>query len=97
MRDCICEAVRTLEFMAREKGLALSWTVDADVPDRLVGDPNRLRQVLLNLINNAMKFTAAGSVRVEAILESERRSGAATLQCDRYRNRAFGRATEADL
>jgi CheY-like chemotaxis protein len=72
VRECVMQAVKTLEFTAREKGLALSWRVDADVPDRLAGDPNRLRQVLLNLVNNAVKFTAAGSVRAEAALEGHR-------------------------
>jgi len=70
VRECVMQATKTLEFMAREKGLALSWMVAEDVPDRLKGDPNRLRQVLLNLINNAVKFTAAGAVRVEARLAS---------------------------
>ncbi len=72
VRECLVGAVRTLEFMAREKGLALSWMVDADVPNSLLGDPSRLRQVLLNLINNAVKFTAAGSVQAQAMLERER-------------------------
>jgi two-component system, sensor histidine kinase len=81
VRECVEGAVRTLEFMAREKGLALSWMVDAEVPDSLLGDPNRLRQVLLNLINNAVKFTAAGSVRVQALLE-EQRDGRAVVRCE---------------
>jgi two-component system, sensor histidine kinase len=69
VRECMKQAVKTLEFVARDKGLTLSWSAGDDVPERLEGDPNRLRQVLLNLVNNALKFTASGSVRAEAALE----------------------------
>jgi two-component system, sensor histidine kinase len=72
VRECVEGAVRTLDFMARDKGLAVSWMMDDSVPDSLLGDPSRLRQVLLNLINNAVKFTAAGSVRVHVRLEQQR-------------------------
>jgi signal transduction histidine kinase len=72
VRECVAGAVRALEFTAREKRLALSWMVAADVPYSLMGDPSRLRQVLLNLINNAVKFTAIGSVQVQALVEQLR-------------------------
>jgi len=71
LRQCVSEAQGTLEFMARDKGLALSSTVDPAIPDHLLGDPNRVRQVLLNLINNAVKFTQSGSVRVEVSVEKD--------------------------
>lgn len=47
---------------AERKGLVLSVEIGADVPPRMVGDPDRLRQILLNLLNNAVKFTAAGHI-----------------------------------
>ncbi|MEI6413841.1 MAG: ATP-binding protein, partial [Pseudomonadota bacterium] len=50
---------------AREKGLALTIEVASEVPEQLVGDPLRLGQVLINLTGNAIKFTAAGAVRVQ--------------------------------
>jgi signal transduction histidine kinase/CheY-like chemotaxis protein len=81
VRHCVAAAVNTLEFVAREKGLQLSATVHPEVPDQLVGDPHRLRQVLLNLINNGVKFTKTGSVRVQARLEEEH-DGHATVRFD---------------
>jgi len=71
LRQCVSEAQGTLEFLVRDKGVALSSTVDLAIPDHLLGDPNRVRQVLLNLINNAVKFTQSGSVRVEVSLEKD--------------------------
>ncbi|CAG0950858.1 partial two-component system, NarL family, sensor histidine kinase EvgS, partial [Rhodocyclaceae bacterium] len=51
---------------AAEKGLALEWTVADEVPAGIVGDAGRLRQVLVNLVGNAVKFTAGGTVQVTA-------------------------------
>jgi signal transduction histidine kinase/CheY-like chemotaxis protein len=57
------DAMRSLEARAREKGVELAFHA-VDVPSSVVGDPGRLRQVLLNLISNAVKFTEEGSVTV---------------------------------
>ena len=54
---------------AQKKGLALTWEVDSRIPDTLIGDDTRIRQVLLNLIGNAIKFTDSGSVRVFVAME----------------------------
>jgi signal transduction histidine kinase/CheY-like chemotaxis protein len=68
------EAVQLLALQAQQKGLDLSWRVAADVPARVRGDPTRLRQILLNLLGNAIKFTDAGEVTLS--IERERESDA---------------------
>ncbi|MDO9631521.1 MAG: ATP-binding protein, partial [Humidesulfovibrio sp.] len=55
-----------LSAIGRQKGLALSAEIDSSVPELLVGDETRIRQILMNLVGNAIKFTPVGSIQVTA-------------------------------
>ena len=68
VRDSLADTLRTLSERAGRKGLELALDVAGDVPERLVGDPGRLRQVLVNLLGNAIKFTERGEVEVSVAL-----------------------------
>ena len=63
--DCINESLKMMVLRAQEKGLELSSEFDTETPELLVGDPGRLRQVIVNLIGNAIKFTEAGRIAVK--------------------------------
>ncbi|HZF16476.1 MAG TPA: PAS domain-containing protein [Steroidobacteraceae bacterium] len=70
LRTTVAEAVATLGVQAAAKGLALRANVGPDVPSAVSGDSVRLRQVLFNLIGNAIKFTSTGAITLDVRLES---------------------------
>lgn len=69
LRDEVGNAVQTLTMHAASKNIELVCHIPADVPDRLVGDPRRLRQVVINLVGNAIKFTEEGEVEVDIAVD----------------------------
>jgi signal transduction histidine kinase/CheY-like chemotaxis protein/streptogramin lyase len=75
VRDCIADSLHTLASRADEKGLDLLCRVAPEVPEELLGDPGRLRQIVINLVGNAIKFTARGEVSVEIALEPGAQEG----------------------
>jgi two-component system sensor histidine kinase/response regulator len=70
LRDCIGSMLKPLGIRADKKGLELTADIASVVPDHLIGDPMRLRQVLINLTDNAIKFTARGDVTLGVAVES---------------------------
>ncbi len=71
VRSCVGDTMKSLAVRAAEKGLELAYRVKQDVPRRLRGDPTRLRQVITNLVGNAIKFTQSGEIAVWAEIEAQ--------------------------
>ncbi|HMA00618.1 MAG TPA: two-component regulator propeller domain-containing protein [Steroidobacteraceae bacterium] len=81
LRGTVDDVAHLLAVQAHAKGLELITSIDPLLPDRLMGDPGRLRQILLNLGSNAIKFTHAGEVSIELRLLGTDASGT-TIRCE---------------
>jgi PAS domain S-box-containing protein len=79
LRDSLGDAVKSLAFRAHVKGLELAYEVAPDIPQMLEGDRNRLRQIVVNLVGNAIKFTERGEVLVTVRQQSESAHGVELL------------------
>ncbi len=71
LRECVEGAVQNLALRAQDKGLELTCRLSPGVPEQVVGDPGRVRQVLVNLVGNAIKFTERGEVAVEVTVQPD--------------------------
>ncbi len=71
LREELGDTMKAMAVRAHRKQLELAWHVDADVPDFMLGDASRLRQVIINLTNNAIKFTHQGEVYLNVRLLSQ--------------------------
>ena len=71
LRDHLAQSMKPLALRAHQKGLELTYDIHREVPDEVVADPSRLRQIILNLTGNAIKFTERGEVGIEVGVESQ--------------------------
>ncbi|CAA7617104.1 putative Histidine kinase [Magnetospirillum sp. SS-4] len=81
IRDTAESCIRLLRTRAMEKGLTLAWEAEPGIADQMMGDPVRMRQILLNLLGNAVKFTESGAVTAR-ISQPERSGGRVRLRIE---------------
>ena len=79
LRELLKGTIELQTMQASEKGLSLTWQVAPEVPDLVRGDPGRLRQILLNLVSNAIKFTGQGTVEVMVAAQQQDETGLTLL------------------
>jgi signal transduction histidine kinase/CheY-like chemotaxis protein len=72
LRESLGETMKALSYRAHQKGLEIIYEVESDVPEAVVGDPGRIRQIIVNLVGNSIKFTEHGEIFVSVGQESGR-------------------------
>jgi signal transduction histidine kinase/ligand-binding sensor domain-containing protein/AmiR/NasT family two-component response regulator len=75
LRESIAPVIKTLALRTQQKGLELACDVGPEVPEAIVGDAGRLRQIIINLLGNALKFTERGEVGLQVAVESKTQDG----------------------
>jgi signal transduction histidine kinase len=93
LKEVLTSAIAIFEHRLMKKGLLLHADLDTAIPDRLIGDPHRLNQILINLIGNAIKFTDQGSISIAAALQ--RRSGTEVILSFAITDTGVGISAEA--
>jgi signal transduction histidine kinase/CheY-like chemotaxis protein/HPt (histidine-containing phosphotransfer) domain-containing protein len=93
LRDTLADMLKALALRAHQKGLELMLHVHPEVPDVLVGDVGRLRQIVTNLVNNALKFTAYG----EVVVAVQRQNNKAPLMNEEKDRGSDSRAQDSSL
>ena len=88
LRSMVGQSLRAVSVRAAQKGLEIAFNAEPEVPDAILGDPGRLRQVLINLVGNAVKFTEAGVIEVVISLVEETADG--VLLCFRVTDQGIG-------
>jgi two-component system sensor histidine kinase/response regulator len=71
LRESLGETMKALAFRAHQKGLELIYEVQPDVPEAVLGDPGRIRQIIVNLVGNSIKFTEHGEILLSVVQEEE--------------------------
>jgi two-component system sensor histidine kinase/response regulator len=94
LRQSLGETLKALGLRAHDKGVELAWRVGAGVPEFVSGDLSRLRQIIVNLVDNAMKFTEQGEVVLEVEKESEHEQDGEILLHFRVKDTGIGIAPE---
>jgi signal transduction histidine kinase/CheY-like chemotaxis protein/ABC-type amino acid transport substrate-binding protein len=94
LRESLGETMQALGFRAHQKGLELVYEIQPDVPEALLGDPGRIRQILVNLVGNAIKFTERGEIVVSVEEQPDQQSADATTLHFSVRDTGIGIAAD---